>query len=260
MSQFVSQHGDHFIIIHSSLLIILRLLNLLSSLHIQLVHFLFFSSTEKGIVENDTLILPESVHVGVGVSGSFGAVDNVEFGEWILERLRQFLDFRLEFTVWEWEIFVEEWSDECRVDSHQKQHNNREEDPDIDIEVWPSVGNNPFDSIDNWHGESESDEHFLDFINEIESNRLFVESMSVFDDESRVKIEWKIDYSLNNCVDRQEDSHVKWKVLGGIPQEWEVSADELSLEIRKKNIEKMISFKLTVVRSWLNQLCKNPNV
>lgn len=90
------------------------------------------------------------------MGGAFGSVDDVEFGEWVTERFGQLLNLGFELSVRERKVLVEEWSDERRVDGHEEQDDDRHEQPDVNEKVRAAIDDDPLDSIDDWHGDDES--------------------------------------------------------------------------------------------------------
>lgn len=96
---------------------------------------------KESIKDNDLLDLTKSILEGIGVSTSFGAINYLNVGDWILAVCGKGFDVTLQQVVFNWIKLVEQRHDHKRSQNNHDQHEHCDEKASVNKEVLSSFGN-----------------------------------------------------------------------------------------------------------------------
>lgn len=151
VSQFVGQNRDDFVILASMVLI-----------RIVFTGFVVFFG--ESIEKHDSLVIVETVDVGIAVTGALGPFHDEKLVQREIDARCQGFDLFPEFAFGEGRVFVEQRGYDFGIDDEQENGDDDGEDPEVKEEKVAAVFHDPDDAAHEWDQEYLSYYHLLQLV------------------------------------------------------------------------------------------------
>jgi len=175
---------------------------------------------QECVIQNNTLVLPETEEVGIAVTGTSGTINLEKLSERKIVFARQVFNFFLQFLVFEGLELVEEWLDEIRVDPHENEDQGLAQAPKVQVEPVTCRLHGPNERRDQQGTEKVGEQLTFAEVGDKERHRHLVEAMFFLDNEMGPQREWDAQWLIHPLLNEQPTQSalvlVVWEDTGGV--------------------------------------------